>query len=39
MSDENPYCMKCGKHLGMPFHETNEHEEAARIAREGGQDE
>ena len=27
--DENPYCMRCGKHLGMPFHETNEHDEAA----------
>jgi len=29
-ADENPYCMKCGKHLGMPFHETNEHDEAAQ---------
>lgn len=27
--DENPYCMKCSRHLGMPFHETSEHEAAA----------
>ena len=25
---ENPYCMRCGKHLGKPFHETNEHDDA-----------
>lgn len=27
---ENPYC-SCGKHLGMSFHESSEHDEAARI--------
>ena len=25
---ENPYCMRCSRHLGSPFHETNEHDEA-----------
>lgn len=29
---ENPYCMRCGKHLGLAFHETNEHDEARRRA-------
>lgn len=27
----NPYCMRCGEHLGMPFHETNEHDEALAL--------
>jgi hypothetical protein len=26
---ENPYCMRCSRHLGKSFHETNEHNEAA----------
>lgn len=26
---ENPYCMRCGKHLGKPHHETNEHDKTA----------
>lgn len=25
---ENPYCTRCSKHLGLSFHETNEHDEA-----------
>jgi hypothetical protein len=25
---ENPYCARCSKHLGKPFHETGEHDEA-----------
>lgn len=25
---ENPYCSRCGKHLALSFHETNEHDEA-----------
>ena len=25
---QNPYCMRCSKHLGIAFHETNEHDEA-----------
>lgn len=25
---ENPYCTRCGRHLGLKFHETNEHDEA-----------
>ena len=29
---ENPNCMRCGRHLGLKFHETNEHDEArARV--------
>jgi hypothetical protein len=27
-ASENPYCMICSKHLGKPFHETNEHDDA-----------
>ena len=26
---ENPYCMRCSKHLALPFHESSEHTEAA----------
>ena len=33
---ENPYCVRCGKHLGMAFHETNEHDEAASKTPAGG---
>jgi ribosomal protein L44E len=25
---ENPYCSRCGKHLAIAFHETNEHDDA-----------
>ena len=32
MPSENPYCMRCGRHLGMAFHETNEHDEARERA-------
>lgn len=35
---ENPYCMRCGKHLGMPNHETNEHDEAAARQKPAGHD-
>jgi len=28
MPNENPYCMRCSRHLGLSFHETNEHDEA-----------
>jgi hypothetical protein len=29
---ENKYCMRCSRHLGMPNHETNEHDDAVRAA-------
>lgn len=29
---QNPYCVRCSKHLGLPFHETNEHDEASERA-------
>lgn len=30
---KNPYCSRCSMHLGKPFHETNEHDEALEIQR------
>lgn len=30
---ENPYCMRCGKHLGLAFHETDEHDAARERAQ------
>jgi hypothetical protein len=31
LESENPYCMICSRHLGMPFHETNEHSDAVDL--------
>lgn len=28
---ENPYCMRCSKHLGSAFHETSEHDAAREL--------
>lgn len=29
---ENPYCVRCSQHLGISFHETNEHDAARERA-------
>lgn len=33
LEPENPYCMRCSKHLGLMFHETNEHDRAVELLK------
>lgn len=32
--EHNEYCTRCNRHLGMPFHDTNEHDEAVALVGE-----